>query len=101
MLREIVQWTNEERQEWLDYVFQHNYNRVLQAAQRLEKKGGQFSLNISCKKGGAPRSKYTVPDEDAMMEFGLAISRFALPGSLYNIDHWLRFLRGLADEKQF
>jgi hypothetical protein len=96
-----VQWTNEERQEWLDYVFQHNYYRVEQAAKRLEKKGGQFSPKISSKKGEAPRSEYTVPNEDATMEFGLAISRFALLESWYNVDHWLRFLRDLSGERHF
>jgi hypothetical protein len=88
-------------QEWLDYVFQHNYNRVEQAATRLGKRGDKFSLKISSKKGEAPQSEYTVPDEDARMEFALAISRFALPISLYSVDHWLRFLRGLAGEKHF
>jgi hypothetical protein len=94
-----MQWTSEEKQEWLDYVFQHNYNRVEQAAKRLEEKGGQFSLNISSKKGEASRSEYTVPDDDATMEFGLAIARFALPDTRYNIDQWLKFLRDLAGEK--
>ena len=42
-----MQWTNEEKQEWLDYVIQHNYNRIEQAAKRLGQKGGQFSMNIT------------------------------------------------------
>jgi hypothetical protein len=47
----------------------------------------------------AHRSKYTVPDEDATMEFALTISRFALLESWYNIDHWEKFLRDLAGKK--
>jgi hypothetical protein len=77
----IVQCTNEERQEWLDYIFQHNYNRIEQTAKRLGKKDSQFSLKISSKKGEAPRSEYTLPDEDVTMEFALASARFALPES--------------------
>lgn len=94
-----MQWTNEEKQEWLDYVFQHNYNRVEQTAKRLGKKGGQFSLDISSHKREVPRSEHAVPDQGATMEFGLAISRFALPESWYNIDRWLMFLGTLAGEK--
>ncbi len=101
MIREIVQRTNDESHEWLYYVFQHNYNRVEQAAKRLRKEEGQFSLKISSKEGEFPRSEYKVPDEDATMEFALAIARFALPEFWCNIDHWLKFLRGVAGEKHF
>jgi hypothetical protein len=57
-----MQWTNEEKQEWLDYIFQHNYDRIEQAAKRLGQKGGQFSMNISFKKEEGLRTNHTVPD---------------------------------------
>lgn len=38
--------SREEEQERLDYIFQHNYNRVEQAAKRLGEKEGQFPMKI-------------------------------------------------------
>jgi hypothetical protein len=91
----------EEKQERLDYIFQHNYDRIEQTAKSLGQKGGQFSMNISFKKEEGFQIDYTVPDEDAAMEFALAIARFALPGTGYNIDKWLKFLRDLAGKDHF
>ncbi len=56
-------------------------------------------MKISAEKGESVQSEYTVPDEDATMEFALALARFALPDTSYTIDHWLKFLRELAGEK--
>ena len=56
-------------------------------------------MNISFKKEEGLRINYTVPDEDATMEFTLAIARFALPGTWYNVDQWLKFLRDLSRQR--
>ena len=45
-----MQWTSDEQQEWFDYVSQLKYNRVEQAAKRLEKKRGQVSVNLLSKR---------------------------------------------------
>ncbi len=58
-------------------------------------------MNISSKEGEALQSEYTVPNAGVTVEFGLAISRFALPEFWYNVDHWLKFLRGVTGEKRF
>ena len=86
-----------EKQEQLDYFFQHNYYRVEQAAGRLGKKRGKFALNISAQKGEV-RTTYTVPDDDATMEFALAIANFAMIDGPHNVDHWLEFLRDLGGD---
>jgi hypothetical protein len=93
-----VQWTDKERQEWLDYIFQLKYNRVEQTSKRLDKKRGQASENISSKRGEGLQSECTIPDDDATIEFELTIAIFARPESWYNVDQWLNFLRKLAGE---
>ena len=93
-----MQWTNEEMEEWLDYVFQLKYNRVEHTYNRLEQKRGWVSRSIPSKRGKDPQSKNTVSDDDAIMEFELAIATFARPDSWYNVDRWLKFLRNLAGE---
>jgi hypothetical protein len=80
-----MQWTNEEMQEWFDYVFQLKYNRVEHAYNRLEQKRDQVSGNILSKRGEDPQSENTVSDDDAIMEFELAIATFARPDSWYNV----------------
>jgi hypothetical protein len=94
-----MQWTSDEQQEWFDYVFQHKYNRVEQAAKRFEKKRGQVSGNLSSKREEGLQSECTIPDDDATMEFELAIVKFERPDSWWcNVDQWLEFLRELAGE---
>lgn len=77
----MLQPSKAEIEEWMDYVFQHNYNRIEQAAERLGKKGGGFSTTISAKVGEPTSSKYEVPDELAVMEFAIAVKNFALPAN--------------------
>ena len=94
-----MQWTSDEQQEWFDYVFQHKYNRVEQAAKRLEKKRGQVPGNLSSKREEGLQSECTIPDDDATMEFELAIVKFERPDGWWcNVDQWLEFLRELAGE---
>lgn len=85
-----------EADEWFDYVFQHNYNRLEQAARRLANKGGKFATSISFKQGEGFRSNYVVPEDDAAMEFAISAKNFALVDEPFSVDHWLRFLRKLA-----
>jgi hypothetical protein len=77
-----VQWTSDEQQEWFDYFFQHKYYRIEQAANRLKKREGSVSGNFSSKRGEGLQSEYTIPNDDATMEFELAVVKFERPDSL-------------------
>ena len=82
--------------EITDYLFQHDFNRVEQAAKRLLDKPGTFELEFSFKEGEELRSKLEVPDEKAAMEFAIAMSHFLRDGSPRTPDAWIDFLTEIA-----
>lgn len=85
------------RWEVADYVFQHDYNRVEQAAKRLRDKPGSFKLQLSFKEGEGAQSKLEIPDATASMEFALAMSRFIREGSPRRAEAWIDLLDEFAE----
>lgn len=96
MIEHDIASQDPEALERLDYIFQHHYNRVEQAARRLAKMGGDFSFAFSFAQDHGVTSSYEVPDEDAAMEFALAIAPFARQGGPYHVAQWLDFLERLV-----
>jgi hypothetical protein len=82
--------------EWeiTDYLFQHDYNRVEQAAKRLE--GKLLSFRVEFKEGKELRSNLEVPDETAAMEFAIAMSHFLRSESPRRAEAWIDFLDEIA-----
>lgn len=86
----LIRWERE------DYIFRHNYYRVEQAAKRLSRKDGSFSLSLSVEEGGPLETEIRTPDDDATMEFALAMAKFLRSGSDWSIEHYMSHLREIG-----
>ncbi len=78
------------------YLFRLHLRKAANAANRLMKKGGKFSLKVSYKQGQGVTSSFEMPDAKGSTEFAVLMSRFLLPRSPLYLENILDMLSELS-----
>jgi len=79
------------------YLFRLHLRKVEKAAERLTRKGGKFSFELSWREDKGVSTSYRTPDEKTSTEFAVLMSRFLLPEDKLHVDNILAMMELLSD----